>query len=174
MAIYPIREDTLLVKRNLQKQELEGKKFLEIGTGNGEIALTAAKNGAKITGVDINPEAVKHTRKRFEESNLDGEFFKSNLFEQVEGKYDFIVFNPPYLRGENGIGDEEMWRGGETGLEVAERFLDTVSEYLSDKRTVWVVLSSRTDLGRLVNQHNLTEIDSVKVWFEEIHLFKLE
>jgi len=174
MAIYPVREDTLLVKRNLQKQQLEGKKFLEIGTGNGEISLTAAKKQAKVTATDINPEAVKHTRKRFKQSNLDGKFFESDLFQKVEGKYDLIVFNPPYLKGEKGIGDEEMWRGGETGLEIVEKFLDTAVDYLSDGGTVWVVLSSKTDFGRMVNQYNLTEIDSVKVWFEEIHLFKLE
>lgn len=174
MAIYPVREDTLLVKRNLQKQELEGKKLLEIGTGNGEIALTAAKQGANVTGVDINSEAVKHTRKRFEESNLDGEFFKSNLFEQVEGKYDFIVFNPPYLKGEKGIGDEEMWRGGETGLEIAEKFLSDLDNYLNTEGFAWIVLSSTTDLEKLTEKYNLSNIGKNKLWFEHLYLMKFE
>lgn len=174
MSVYPVREDTLLVKRNIRDEDLEDKEFLEIGVGNGELSVTAANLGADVTGVDINPEAIEHTRERFEEAKLEAEIFQSNLFDEVGGRFDLIVFNPPYLSGPEGIGDEEMWRGGDNGLKTAERFLNQVSEYLTNNGRAWLVLSSQTDYKRLVEKFNLEEIDREKVWFETIFLFKFE
>jgi release factor glutamine methyltransferase len=172
MSVYPVREDTLLVKRNLEKQELEDKMFLEIGVGNAEVSITAAENDAEVTAVDINPGAVGHAEERFEEKNLDADVFRSDLFEKVEGEFDFIVFNPPYLSGPEDIGDEEMWRGGETGLEVAEKFLEEVPGYLSGDGRVWVVLSDRTDYRELVEKFGLSEVDRENLWFETVFLFE--
>ena len=169
MSVYPVREDTLFVKEHLPSS-LEGKNFLEIGVGNGEISLTAAEKGATVTGVDINPEAVQHTRDRFEEEDLEGEIVESDLFEKLDGDFDFIVFNPPYLSGEEGIGDEEMWRGGQEGLEVAERFLENVSNYLAEDGRAWVVLSSQTDFEDIVENFDLAVVDSEKLWFERLYL----
>ncbi|QGA80348.1 HemK2/MTQ2 family protein methyltransferase [Candidatus Nanohalobium constans] len=174
MSVYPVREDTLLVKRNLEEQDLEDKDFLEIGVGNGENTVLAAEKRAKATGVDINPEAIKHTQERIKENDLEAELFLSNLFEQVEGKFDFIIFNPPYLKGEEGIGDEEMWRGGETGLEAAERFLKKVPAYLTDGGKAWIILSSQTEYEKLVEKFNLEQVESEKIWFETLFLMKFE
>ena len=174
MSIYPVREDTLLLKENLQEQNLKNKKFLEIGAGNGEISITAAKKHANVTAVDINPEAVQHTQKRFEKENLNAEIFESDLFTNIKEKYNFIVFNPPYLKGKEGIGDEEMWRGGETGLEVAEKFLQRVSEYLTENGKAWIILSSQTNYERLVEKYELAEIDAEKIWFERLYLMEFE
>jgi release factor glutamine methyltransferase len=172
MSVYPVREDTLLVKKNLESEDLGGK-FLEIGAGNAEISVTAFEKGAEVTAVDINPEAVEYVRKRFEEEDIDGEIFRSDLFEEVEGEFDFIVFNPPYLSGPE-VGDEEMWRGGETGLEVAEKFLEQVSDYLSGEGKAWIVLSSHTDYEEVVESFNLIEVDREKLWFETVFLFEFE
>jgi release factor glutamine methyltransferase len=174
MSVYPVREDTLLVKENLEKQSLEGIDFLEVGVGNAEISLTAAERGAEVTAVDINPEAVERARQRFEQEEFKAEVFKSDLFEQVDREFEFIVFNPPYLKGEEGIGDEEMWRGGETGLEVAERFLSEVSGYLSEEGKAWIVLSSQTDYEKLVENSDLVEVEREKLWFETVFLFRFE
>lgn len=171
MSVYPVREDTLFVKEHLP-DSLEGENFLEVGVGNGEISLKVAEKGADVTGVDINPEAVQHTRDRFEEENLEGEIVESDLFEKVDGDFDFIVFNPPYLSGREGIGDEEMWRGGKEGLEVAERFLKYVSDYLGEDGRAWIVLSSQTDFERLVENFDLEVVDSEKMWFERLYLLE--
>jgi release factor glutamine methyltransferase len=172
MDVYPVSEDTLLVKRNLVEEDLE-ESFLEVGVGNAEISIKAAKNGAEVTAVDIDPEAVRHARERFKEEGLEAEIFRSNLFEQVEGKYDLIVFNPPYLSGPE-VGDEEMWRGGETGLELAEEYLEMVSAHLKENGRAWVVLSSRADYEELVERFDLVEIDREKLWFETVFLFEYE
>jgi len=154
--------------------DLEGKKALEVGVGNAELSVKMAHEGAQVTAVDINPEAVEHTKERFEKRDAEPDIFKSDLFAEVQGKYDHIIFNPPYLKGEEGIGDEEMWRGGETGLEVAKRFLEQVSDYLTENGKAWVVLSSQTEYNKLVKQFNLNEVDSEKLWFERLYLMEFK
>jgi release factor glutamine methyltransferase len=173
MTVYPVREDTLLVKRNLKEENLEGKKFLEMGVGNGEITLTAARKEAEVTGVDINPEAVNHTEERLEDQDQDAEILQSDLFQEVEGKFDLIVFNPPYLPGEKEIGDEEMWRGGEKGLETSRKYLKQVKNYLKAEGEAWIVLSSKTEHQKLVKKNNMEKKDSLKLWFETLKLHKI-
>lgn len=173
MSIYPVREDTLLVKRNLEILNLEGQEFLEIGAGKGEITVEAAEKGAEVTALDINPEAVEKCRERISDDGLEGEVVLSDLFERIDSNFDLIVFNPPYLKGPE-IGDEEMWRGGETGLETAEKYLEQVPEYLSSGGQAWIVLSSTTNYERLFEKHGLSLIDERKLWFEKIFLYKLE
>ncbi|MEF8880506.1 MAG: HemK2/MTQ2 family protein methyltransferase [Candidatus Nanohaloarchaea archaeon] len=174
MSVYPVREDTLLVKRNIGGQELEDLKFLEIGVGNAEISITASKKGADVIAVDKNFEAVEYANKRFDEKDLDAEIFYSDLFGEVKHEFDLVVFNPPYLNGPKGIGDEEKWRGGENGLETSRLFLEKVDSYLKDNGEAWIVLSSNTDKTELVEDYSLEEIDREKLWFETIFLYKFE
>jgi ubiquinone/menaquinone biosynthesis C-methylase UbiE len=51
-----------------------GQPVLEIGCGMGCMAMNWAQHGASVTAVDINPVAVKQTRRRFEAFGLDGDF----------------------------------------------------------------------------------------------------
>jgi release factor glutamine methyltransferase len=174
MSVYPVREDTLLVKRNLEEKNLKGLKFLEIGVGNAEISIIAAKKGAEVTAVDINKEAVEHAKKRFDEKRLEAEIFKSDLFEKVNGSYDFIVFNPPYLPGPDGLEDEEMWRGGEKGSEISKRYIENLGQYLNDKGNALLVLSSHTNFQELFKNYSVRELDRKKLWFETIFLFEFK
>ena len=49
----------------------------------------------------------------------------SDLFENVHGKYDTIIFNPPYLPVER---ESPQWSGGKDGFAVTGRFLETAHE----------------------------------------------
>lgn len=172
MTIYKPSEDTYFLRDFLDENiELDGKKFLEIGTGNGEIAIHAAENGAEVTAVDTNPEALEDVREKAREKGLKIEVRESDLFEDVEDQeYDVIVFNPPYLPGEEGIGDEEIWRGGETGVEVSERFLDGVEAYLSEKSSFFIIASSLAEYESLVSEFNLSIMDEEELWFETLYI----
>lgn len=174
IKVYPVREDTLLLKRNLERQDLEGKKVLEIGTGNGENTITAAKKNAETTATDINTEAIQHVNERLEKQNLQADLIQTNLFKDIDDKFDLVVFNPPYLKGEKGIGDEKMWRGGKTGLETPEKYLNQVTDYLKEDGVAWIILSNNTNHQKLMEKHGLAQIDEKKLWFETIHLLKLE
>jgi release factor glutamine methyltransferase len=172
MTVYSPSEDTYFLRDFLEENiELEGKKFLEIGTGSGEIAIHAAESGAEVTAVDINPEALEQVREKAEDKGLEIELVESDLFEELEeGDYDVVVFNPPYLPGEEGMGDEEIWRGGEKGVEVSERFLDEVETFLSEDGSFFIVASSLAEYRPLIEEFNLTILDEEELWFETLYI----
>lgn len=165
MTVYSPAEDTYLLA-SVIPDDLEDKNCLEIGTGSGYIAEEIAeKNPEKVTAVDINPEAVKEASERLKDFE-NTEIFVSDLFDSVKGKFDVIVFNPPYLPGEaSNIGDEEIWSGGEKGGEVTERFLENVESYLTEDGKVFFIVSSLSDL----DLDEFEVLSSKKLWFETIY-----
>ncbi len=75
------------------------ENFLEIGCGTGVIAIALAKRAKKGIGVDINEKAVENSRQNAEKQNASNvEFFKSDVFKNIEGDFDVIICNPPYTK----------------------------------------------------------------------------
>lgn len=174
MTVYTPGEDSYLLRDFISELDLQGKKALDMGTGSGVIAVKMAEKGASVTTADINPEALKEAERKAEEVGVEIGTVKSDLFEDIEGTYDLITFNPPYLPGEEGVGDEEIWRGGETGVEIIRFFLEQVDDYLSEEGEVYLILSSRADYEEVVEEFDLEIADSEKLWFEELFVAKYE
>jgi len=141
--VYEPAEDTFLLAENLAVRG--GEVALDVGTGTGLIALLMAKKASSVLGVDINPLAVELAR---ENASLNGiknvEFRLSDLFERVEGKFDVVTFNAPYLPGEPEEPIDLALIGGKEGREVLDRFIQEVPEYLKPGGTVQIVQSSIT------------------------------
>lgn len=166
---YQPREDSLLLDSYLREQQLEGKQVLDMGTGSGILAVSAAKKGGDVTAVDIDPEALEDAKEYAKEEDQEGiDFFQSDLFEEVEGKFDLIVFNPPYLQGE----DYTVLEGGEQGIELTLEFLDASSDHLREGGEVVFVASSRADIESLGKEYDLEQVGERKLWFETLYLFK--
>jgi release factor glutamine methyltransferase len=76
---------------------------LDMGTGSGIQAVTAARQGSRVTAVDINPEAVTFARKNAALNGLKDRITvtESDLFQYLdpEQKFNVILFTPPYLEG---------------------------------------------------------------------------
>ncbi len=88
------------LKRHLQGKEASVRRAVDIGCGAGPGVLTLARlcPQAEILGVDINPTALALTRLNAELAGLDQvQPYLSDLLLQVEGSFDLIVANPPYL-----------------------------------------------------------------------------
>jgi release factor glutamine methyltransferase len=76
----------------------EGDRVLDMGTGSGVHAILAASKSTSVVAVDINPKATETARFN---AILNGvqdrvEVLDSDLFEHVEGRFDLIVFDPPF------------------------------------------------------------------------------
>ena len=98
--IYQPAEDSYLMSRILKEQiptlleRNNNLRFFEIGAGSGIHLETAYNVGIKkenIFSSDINMNSVEHC------NSLGFNCVHSDLFENIEGQYDIIIFNPPYL-----------------------------------------------------------------------------
>ena len=78
----------------------KGETVLDVGCGYGPLGLSLAKAyGAQVTMVDINNRALDLARQNAERNRVEAEIFQSNIYEQVEGKFDHVISNPPIRAG---------------------------------------------------------------------------
>jgi len=80
-------------------------RCLDLGTGTGVIAVCMARYLplAQITAVDISPVALQVARENAKLNEVEGriDFVESDWFSHVEGEFDFIASNPPYIRSDD-------------------------------------------------------------------------
>ncbi|WP_087036061.1 HemK2/MTQ2 family protein methyltransferase [Thermococcus litoralis] len=168
--VYEPAEDTFLLAENLRVKE--GDVALDVGTGTGIIALLMAKKAKFVLGVDINPIAVELARKNARLNGITNvEFRQSDLFENVEGEFDIITFNAPYLPGKPEEPIDLALVGGESGREVLDRFLEEFPNYLKENGVVQIVQSSITGieetLKKLKSKGFVAEITAKERYFFE-------
>jgi len=158
--VYKPAEDSLLAIKaikglnNLRKQDI-----LDIGAGSGILGLYAATlfHAKKLVMSDINKRACKLAEKNYmlNKDKLNGTdvtILKSDLFENIKGRYDLIIFNAPYLRGSIDAHlpiIERAWNGGPTGIEIALRFLNEASTHLKKNGVIILLASSLSDVDML-------------------------
>jgi len=179
--VYEPAEDSYLLAS--YAKNLSGT-VLDMGTGCGIVCLYASFYAKKAIGVDINPKAIECANKNAQLNNIKNvEFYISDLFSNVKGKFDFILFNPPYLptSKEETLKDsyENMaFDGGKDGLEVFLKFSEQLPNFLNPKAKVLVVISSLHDgikkaCNILEKQVGYTKIIAEeKFFFEKIALIE--
>lgn len=102
-VLIPRSDTEILVENavNLLKNKKKNLKGLEIGVGSGIISITLLKKlkNLSMTAIDINEYALDISKKNAENLKVADRLMlmKSDLFEKVTGKYDFIISNPPYI-----------------------------------------------------------------------------
>ncbi len=140
--IYEPAEDSYLIKKYIKDYSIN-KKVLDMGTGSGILAKEALKYSKDVTASDINDECLK---------NLKGiKTIKSDLFENIKGKYDLIIFNPPYLPLDKREDKESALStsGGKKGYEILERFINELRSHLNKNGKALIVFSSFTNKRKI-------------------------
>ena len=95
------RPDTEILVEEVLKDLHDGMRILDMCTGSGCILLSLLKYSNDCTGqgVDISPEALKVARENADSLEISSaEFIESDLFQNVSGKFDILVSNPPYIK----------------------------------------------------------------------------
>lgn len=124
----------------VRKSGIREPKILDLGTGSGCIAVSLAKHlpSAWVAGSDISLEALEVAKKNAVFHGVEGRtgFFQADLLEGLEGPFDVIALNLPYI-GEKRFSfvsksavDYEPHLalfGGEDGLELYRRFFEQLS-----------------------------------------------
>lgn len=142
-VLIPRPETEELVEETIKNLPLKRpSRILDLCSGSGCIAISLAFTfpSAEIIGADISPEALQVARKNAENMNLGRKvnFVQSDIFENIEGKFDFIISNPPYIptdviatlspevRNEPRLALD----GGPDGLEVIRKIISSAPSYL--------------------------------------------
>lgn len=124
------------------------KRILDLGCGYGYIGIVLAKMfESKVEMIDINQRGIHLTKKNIKENKVDGDAYISNAYENVNGKFDLIVTNPPIRAGKN----------------IVLEFLMGAKDYLNKDGELWFVI--RKDQGaKSIEKHisELYKVDLVK------------
>lgn len=78
----------------------KGKILLDLGCGYGPLGISLAKvQGVKPTMVDINNRAIDLAKRNAQKNGVEADIFQSNIYEKVNGTFDYIISNPPIRAG---------------------------------------------------------------------------
>jgi len=122
---------------------------LDMGTGTGIGAITAAGQANRVVAVDVNPEAVRCARINALLNQVDDrvEVVEGDLFAPLGGRrFDVVLFNPPYLPGEpRTLLDRALY-----ATDVVERFAAGLKDHLRPGGYALLLLSSDADENGLL------------------------
>ena len=109
------------------------------------MSVHCAAEGCDVTAGDVNPKAVDLTRKNLEANGLSAEVVETDVYSGVDGTFDTIVFNLPYLPVEEDGLLARAWSGGLDGMGPLPKLLKEASEHLNENGRIVIVVSSLMD-----------------------------
>ncbi|HNT72980.1 MAG TPA: class I SAM-dependent methyltransferase [Methanothrix sp.] len=140
-GVYPPAEDTHLLLAASLKEVAPEDAVLEIGCGSGIISKALRHRARWVVATDVNPAALRRLRRE------GVEVLRADLFAGIRGRFDLVLFNPPYLPTEE---DEVLagwinfaFDGGKTGRETIGRFLEGLRDrFVPERGRALLVVSS--------------------------------
>jgi release factor glutamine methyltransferase len=133
-VLIPRPETELLVDVALAKVSRGGTpRILDLGAGSGCVAITLAKElGCEVTAVDVSADALAVARENADRLGARVTFIESDWFAAVEGQFDLIVGNPPYVaEGDPHLGEGDL-RFEPMGALASGDGLDAIRLILTD------------------------------------------
>lgn len=165
------RQDTEILVESVLEVLKSGMRVLDMCTGSGCILISLLKIGKEVsgTGVDVSQEALKVAEANMQKIGVDGTLIQSNLFENVSGKYDIIVSNPPYictavieeLKEEVKLHDPFIALDGkEDGLYFYREIVENSPRFLNDGGKLYFEIGydQGEDVKRLMQEAGFTEV----------------
>lgn len=143
-VLIPRYETEELVEKTIKKIKNKFNKkidVLDLCTGSGCIAITLKKElNSNVTATDISSDALEVAKENINLNNVDVKLINSDLFNNIDGKFDCIISNPPYISYDEEI--DEIVKNNEpnialyapnNGLYFYEEILKNIKKHLNDE-----------------------------------------
>ncbi|MEU3619107.1 HemK2/MTQ2 family protein methyltransferase [Streptomyces sp. NPDC006872] len=145
-GVYAPGADTRLLRRAMRREQITAETdVLDLGTGNGLLAVEAARLGGRVTAVDISWRALAATRLN---ALLNGQTLRlrhGDLTTAVSGhRFDLVIANSPYVPASGTTpvrGPARAWNAGRDGRLLIDRVCETAPAVLRSTRTLLIVHS---------------------------------
>ena len=159
-VLIPRQDTETLVEEALKVIEPQ-MEVLDLCTGSGCILLSILKNAPTVkgTGSDISKQALLLAKENARLHDLEAEWVRGNLFDNVNGQYDVIVSNPPYISQTEiptlmpevaQFEPMEALDGGPDGLDFYRKITQEAPQYL--KENGYLFFEIGYDQGAAVQQ----------------------
>lgn len=163
-GIYEPREDSYMLARAVDRYAFG--RVLDLGTGSGLQGIVAGLNDCKVTFSDIDQNALECAKENAGLNNVHGEFVLSDMFAGISGKFNTIIFNPPYVAS-----DEQRYvalDGGVNGRRYIDRFIATYKGHVLERHHVLLVESSFNRYEEDVRRLNARIVAKEHYFFEDL------
>lgn len=174
--MYSPREDSYMLAEQVQR--FAKGKVLDMGTGSGIQAKVAAEKPdvKSVLAVDIDKESIDYCKKNVKNDKIT--FKVSSLFSEVEGDFDTIIFNPPYLPQDKGIHDRALY-GGKKGYEIIEKFFNKAGNHLAEEGKILLLFSSftkREKVDSIIEKSGFAfkQVVTHHIFFEDLYVYLIE
>ncbi|MFI3836182.1 peptide chain release factor N(5)-glutamine methyltransferase [Streptococcus equinus] len=165
-VLIPRPETEELVDLVLKENSKADLQILDIGTGSGAIAISlkSARPDWHVTASDISSEALQLAKENSEKNQASLDFIESDVFNQISGKFDVIISNPPYIAyddedevGVNVLASEPHLAlfADEDGFAIYRRIIEGASSHLTENGKLYFEIGYKQGDGmrRLLAQH---------------------
>ncbi len=169
-VLSPRPESELLVEMALKYiKQNKYQTCLDLCTGSGCLAIATKLNSQiKMTATDISTKALNIAKQNAKKHNAEIDFVHSDMFEKIEGRFDLIISNPPYIDSDE-VKELDLevinndphiaLDGGEMGLKFYNIIHNNLRKYLNDNGMIVMEIGEdQKDLiMALFNDFNLVE-----------------
>ena len=169
------RQDTETLVEEALKISYTGMKMLDMCTGSGCIlfSMLKMKPGIEGTGCDISEEALKVAEANRKRLEVNAKLIQSDLFEHIEGTYDMIVSNPPYIPAAvietlmPEVRDYEprlALEGADEGLEFYKKITEASLEHLNPGCWLFYEIGCEQaeDVSQIMRDKGFKEVHTVR------------
>lgn len=169
------RQDTETLVEQVLKIVKPGMKVLDLCTGSGCVLISVLKNAPELTGMgsDISKTALLVAKENAKLHEVDAEWVRSDLFDNITETFDVIMANPPYIpTGEilslmpevRDFEPENALDGGADGLDFYRKIAGQVKDYLNPGGYVYVEIGydQGEAVSELMRNAGFTEVEVIK------------
>ncbi len=176
-CLIPRPETELLIDAVFAKlNKTDQLNILDLGTGSGNIAISLAMESPSwsLTATDLSEEALRYAKRNSVINSVDHQinFIKADLFHGINGLFDAIVSNPPYLKSgdlmnaqaELSFEPDTALDGGEDGLSFYRRIIQEAKFVLKKSGHLFLEIGcdQTKSVSELFIQHQFGPIETIK------------